>query len=237
MRTLPAGIDQRSPCRHPDWTGPDDLEIKITELREITDWEKPIYVKVGAARPYYDTALAVKRPAIGPHAVFCRTSRGKLFQRDVCRKREVQIASPFAPPKGDIGPQGPRGFTGDPGPTGATGAQGPQGVQGPVGPVGPIGPQGVEGPVGPQGIQGIQGPVGPQGVQGPVGPPGLGYTIKGQFNDSSNLPSQPQPMGDAYQTLVDSHIWYSTGSAWLDLGPIQGPEGIQGPELMALFPI
>src|SRR5947207_2036979 len=63
MRTLPEGIDQRSPCRHPDWTGPDDLEIKITELREITDWEKPIYVKVGAARPYYDTALAVKAGA------------------------------------------------------------------------------------------------------------------------------------------------------------------------------
>ncbi|MBI1385022.1 MAG: FMN-binding glutamate synthase family protein [Rhizobiales bacterium] len=63
MRTLPVGIDQRSACRHPDWTGPDDLEIKIQELREITDWEKPIYVKVGAARPYYDTALAVKAGA------------------------------------------------------------------------------------------------------------------------------------------------------------------------------
>ncbi len=63
MRTLPQGIDQRSACRHPDWTGPDDLEIKIQELREITDWEKPIYVKVGASRPYYDTALAVKAGA------------------------------------------------------------------------------------------------------------------------------------------------------------------------------
>jgi methylamine---glutamate N-methyltransferase subunit C len=63
MRTLPEGIDQRSACRHPDWTGPDDLEIKINELREITDWEKPIYVKVGASRPYYDTALAVKAGA------------------------------------------------------------------------------------------------------------------------------------------------------------------------------
>jgi glutamate synthase domain-containing protein 2 len=63
MRTLPKGIDQRSACRHPDWTGPDDLEIKIIELREITDWEKPIYVKVGGARPYYDTALAVKSGA------------------------------------------------------------------------------------------------------------------------------------------------------------------------------
>ncbi|MHB8886932.1 MAG: FMN-binding glutamate synthase family protein [Methylovirgula sp.] len=63
MRTLPEGIDQRSACRHPDWTGPDDLEIKIEELREITNWEKPIYVKVGASRPYYDTALAVKAGA------------------------------------------------------------------------------------------------------------------------------------------------------------------------------
>jgi glutamate synthase domain-containing protein 2 len=63
MRTLPAGIDQRSACRHPDWTGPDDLEIKIEELREVTDWQKPIYVKVGAARPYYDTALSVKAGA------------------------------------------------------------------------------------------------------------------------------------------------------------------------------
>ena len=51
----PAGI--------PDWTGPDDLEIKIGELREITDWEKPIFVKVGASRTYYDVALAVKAGA------------------------------------------------------------------------------------------------------------------------------------------------------------------------------
>ena len=63
MRNLPEGIDQRSACRHPDWTGPDDLEIKIEELREITNWEKPIYVKVGASRPYYDVALAVKAGA------------------------------------------------------------------------------------------------------------------------------------------------------------------------------
>ncbi|WP_147114949.1 FMN-binding glutamate synthase family protein [Tateyamaria sp. syn59] len=63
MRTLPKGIDQRSACRHPDWTGPDDLEIKILELREITGWQVPIYVKVGATRPYYDTALAVKAGA------------------------------------------------------------------------------------------------------------------------------------------------------------------------------
>lgn len=59
MRTLPAGVDQRSACRHPDWTGPDDLAIKIKELREITDWQKPIYVKVGATRTFHDVKLAV----------------------------------------------------------------------------------------------------------------------------------------------------------------------------------
>ena len=63
MRTLPMGVDQRSACRHPDWTGPDDLTIKIAELREITDWQKPIYVKVGATRTYYDVKLAVKAGA------------------------------------------------------------------------------------------------------------------------------------------------------------------------------
>ena len=63
MRTLPEGIDQRSACRHPDWTGPDDLQIKILELREITGWRIPVFVKVGASRPYYDTALAVKAGA------------------------------------------------------------------------------------------------------------------------------------------------------------------------------
>jgi methylamine---glutamate N-methyltransferase subunit C len=63
MRDLPKGIDQRSASRHPDWTGPDDLEIKIHELREITDWEKPIFVKVGATRTHYDVQLAVKAGA------------------------------------------------------------------------------------------------------------------------------------------------------------------------------
>ncbi|WP_028303998.1 FMN-binding glutamate synthase family protein [Oceanospirillum maris] len=63
MRTLPMGVDQRSACRHPDWTGPDDLAIKIQELREITDWQVPIYIKVGATRTYYDVKLAVKAGA------------------------------------------------------------------------------------------------------------------------------------------------------------------------------
>jgi len=63
MRTLPEGIDQRSACRHPDWTGPDDLAIKIGELREITDWKVPIYIKLGATRVKDDVKLAVKAGA------------------------------------------------------------------------------------------------------------------------------------------------------------------------------
>jgi len=63
MRTLPEGIDQRSACRHPDWTGPDDLAIKLEELREITDWELPIFVKLGATRVRDDVKLAVKSGA------------------------------------------------------------------------------------------------------------------------------------------------------------------------------
>jgi glutamate synthase domain-containing protein 2 len=63
MRTLPEGIDQRSACRHPDWTGCDDLTIKIAELREITDWRVPIYVKMGASRVFNDVKLAIKSGA------------------------------------------------------------------------------------------------------------------------------------------------------------------------------
>src|SRR6202045_1342821 len=63
MRTLPPGIDQRSACRHPDWTGPDDLTIKIHELRELTNWEKPVFIKIGASRPRFDVQLAVKAGA------------------------------------------------------------------------------------------------------------------------------------------------------------------------------
>ena len=59
MRTLPEGIDQRSASRHPDWTGPDDLRIKIEELREATNGEKPVYVKMGATRVDHDVKLAV----------------------------------------------------------------------------------------------------------------------------------------------------------------------------------
>ena len=62
-RELPPGVDQRSPARHPDWLGPDDMIIKIEELREATDWQVPIFVKMGATRVYDDVKLAAKAGA------------------------------------------------------------------------------------------------------------------------------------------------------------------------------
>src|SRR5206468_6055619 len=63
MRDLPPGVDQRSPCRHPDFLGPDDMVIKIEELREATDYRVPIFVKMGASRVFDDVRLAAKAGA------------------------------------------------------------------------------------------------------------------------------------------------------------------------------
>jgi len=63
VRDLPPGVDQRSPCRHPDFLGPDDMVIKIEELREATDWRVPIFVKMGASRVFDDVRLAAKAGA------------------------------------------------------------------------------------------------------------------------------------------------------------------------------
>jgi glutamate synthase domain-containing protein 2 len=63
QRDLPVGVDQRSPARHPDFLGPDDMRIKIEELREATDWQVPIFVKMGASRVFDDVKLAAKAGA------------------------------------------------------------------------------------------------------------------------------------------------------------------------------
>ena len=73
MRSLPAGIDQRSPARHPDWMGPDDLALKIQELRELTDNQVPIQLKIGASRVYDDVRMAAK---CDPDAIFLDSMEG-----------------------------------------------------------------------------------------------------------------------------------------------------------------
>ena len=73
MRSLPAGIDQRSPARHPDWLGPDDLSLKIQEIREATNYEVPIQLKLGASRVYDDVRMAAK---CGPDIIYLDGAEG-----------------------------------------------------------------------------------------------------------------------------------------------------------------
>ena len=60
LRGIPAGIDLRSPSRHPDVLGADDLVIKVEEFREATSWQKPVSVKLGAGRIRDDIKIAYK---------------------------------------------------------------------------------------------------------------------------------------------------------------------------------
>jgi glutamate synthase domain-containing protein 2 len=63
QRDLPVGVDQRSPARHPDFLGPDDMIIKVEELREATNWQVPVFIKMGASRVFDDVKLAAKAGA------------------------------------------------------------------------------------------------------------------------------------------------------------------------------
>jgi glutamate synthase domain-containing protein 2 len=60
IRGIPAGIDLRSPSRHPDILGADDLVIKVEEFREATGYRLPVSVKLGAGRIHDDIKIAVK---------------------------------------------------------------------------------------------------------------------------------------------------------------------------------
>ena len=60
IRGITPGIDLRSPSRHPDILGADDLVIKIEEFREATGYRLPVSVKLGAGRVSDDIKIAVK---------------------------------------------------------------------------------------------------------------------------------------------------------------------------------
>lgn len=92
------------------------------------------------------------------------------------------------------------------------------------------GPQGIQGETGPQGIQGekgVKGDTGSTGPQGPQGDIGPGVEIMGKLNSTSELPSTGQ-LGQGY--LIDGDFWGWTGSAYENLGRIQGPVGPTGPQ-------
>jgi glutamate synthase domain-containing protein 2 len=60
IRGIPEGIDLRSPSRHPDVLGADDLVIKVEEFREATSYRIPVSVKLGAGRVRDDIKIAYK---------------------------------------------------------------------------------------------------------------------------------------------------------------------------------
>ena len=60
IRGIPEGIDLRSPSRHPDVLGADDLVIKVEEFREATGHKVPLGIKMGAGRVNDDIKIAYK---------------------------------------------------------------------------------------------------------------------------------------------------------------------------------
>ncbi len=60
FRQLPEGIDLHSHPRHGDIFGADDLCLKMDELRDITNSEIPIFLKLAAGRVWEDVKIAVK---------------------------------------------------------------------------------------------------------------------------------------------------------------------------------
>jgi len=63
VRGTPEGADLISPARHMDIVGPEDLKMKIRQLREIVDWEIPVIVKFAAGRVEEDVKIAAKAGA------------------------------------------------------------------------------------------------------------------------------------------------------------------------------
>jgi len=63
IRRIPEGTDALSPARHMDIVGPEDLSMKISQLREITDWRVPIMVKFTSGRVRDDVKIAAKAGA------------------------------------------------------------------------------------------------------------------------------------------------------------------------------
>jgi len=60
FRQLPEGIDLHSHPRHGDIFGADDLCLKVEELRDVTNGEIPIFIKIAAGRVWEDVKIAAK---------------------------------------------------------------------------------------------------------------------------------------------------------------------------------
>ena len=156
------------------------------------------------------------------------------------------------------GPAGPAGADGTPGADGADGVDGVDGVsisiQGTVPTYADLPADAIEGECyvveadgllydsdgagfPPQG-SGVpwRGPAGAQGQQGLQGPPGLGITYKGTVATDADLPASAAS-GDLYivsePAPAHGFVWDADTSAWVDAGPVQGPQGVPGEQGVA----
>jgi hypothetical protein len=71
---------------------------------------------------------------------------------------------------------------------------------------------------------------GARGPQGTAGPAGTGITILGQYNTLSALQSAHPTgtVGQGYLVGTNLYIWDLNSNSWINVGPIQGPQGSTG---------
>ena len=120
-------------------------------------------------------------------------------------------------------PQGPAG------PAGADGADGANGTNG------TNGTNGADGADGAPGANGADGADGQDGAQGPAGADGTSIKILGTKTTVGDLPATGNEIGDLWvidqagggADAGDGYVW-TAGGAWLNIGPLRGPQGIQG---------
>ena len=73
---------------------------------------------------------------------------------------------------------------------------------------------------------GTQGPTGPTG---PEGPQGTSITFLGQVATVDDLPAADNTNNDAFMVEADGDLYVWDGTAWVNVGPIVGPQGPTGP--------
>lgn len=126
-------------------------------------------------------------------------------------------------------PQGVAGPAGQDGAPGANGSNGSNGTNGANGAPGSNGSDGVDGAPGSNGADGQD------GAQGAAGADGTSIEIQGTKPTVADLPATGNTVGDLWiidqtgggATAGDGYVW-TVGNAWLNIGPLRGPQGIQG---------
>ncbi|MFZ5974112.1 MAG: FMN-binding glutamate synthase family protein [Bacillota bacterium] len=76
QRKIPVGIDLHSHPRSGDSFGADDMVIKMEQMRELTNYEAPIFVKIAAGRVREDIKIAVKLGVDGIILDGCQAGTG-----------------------------------------------------------------------------------------------------------------------------------------------------------------